>query len=128
MATLDQISGLLKKKPKDDLDLNDVAEQDIAELAAARLAVEVNDQEAGESRLADDVDEGVGRADDSGLVSIPILGRKTPDAHQRTLLFLLGASLLILVAAAVYILNQGEKVGLFITVIEVSELELLGKN
>jgi twitching motility protein PilJ len=111
MATLDQISGLLKKKPKDDLDLNDVAEQDIAELAAARLAVEVNDQEAGESRLADDVDEGVGRADDSGLVSIPMLGRKTSDAHQRTLLFLLGASLLILVAAAVYILNQGEKVG-----------------
>jgi twitching motility protein PilJ len=109
MATLDQISGLLKKKPKDDLDLNDVAEQDIAELAAARLAVEVNDQEAVESRLADV--GGAKLADASELVSIPLLGRKTSDAHQRTLLFLLGASLVLLVAAAVYILNQGEKVG-----------------
>jgi twitching motility protein PilJ len=109
MATLDQISGLLKKKPKDDLDLNDVAEQDIAELAAARLAVEANDQEAVESRLADvESDE---QAENSELVTVPLLGRKTSDAHQRTLLFLLGASLLVLVAAAVYILNQGEKVG-----------------
>jgi twitching motility protein PilJ len=109
MATLDQISGLLKKKPKDDLDLNDVAEQDIAELAAARLAVEANDQEAVESRLADVASDGL--PENSELVTVPLLGRKTSDAHQRTLLFLLGASLLVLVAAAVYILNQGEKVG-----------------
>jgi twitching motility protein PilJ len=89
--------------------LNDVAEQDIAELAAARLAVEANDQEAVESRLADvESDE---QAENSELVTVPLLGRKTSDAHQRTLLFLLGASLLVLVAAAVYILNQGEKVG-----------------
>ena len=106
MAALDRFSGLLKKKSADAVDLDDVATQDLAEVAAARLAPDPAGEDFVESRLAmDDLD----LESEAGTVAVPLLGRKTADQHQRTLLTVLGVSLLLLVGAAVYVLNQTNK-------------------
>ncbi|MDM7948661.1 methyl-accepting chemotaxis protein [Hydrogenophaga sp.] len=106
MAALDRFSGLLKKKSADAVDLDDVATQDLAEVAAARLAPDPAGEDFAESRLAaDDLEP----ESETGTVTVPLLGRKSADQHQRTLLTLLGVSLLLLVGAAVYVLNQTDK-------------------
>jgi twitching motility protein PilJ len=106
MAALDRFSGLLKKKSTDAVDLDDVATQDLAEVAAARLAPDPAGEDFAESRLAADDFE---PESETGTVTVPLLGRKSADQHQRTLLTVLGVSLLLLVGAAVYVLNQTDK-------------------
>jgi len=110
MATLDRFSGLLKKNKAEMADLDDVATQDLADLAAASLAPDpqaVGDEFA-ESRLSSGRVEF--RAGDAGMVTLPLLGTKTVDQHQRTLLGVLGLSLVLLLGTAVYVLNQTNKV------------------
>ncbi len=109
MATLDRFSGLLKKNKTEMADLDDVATQDLADLAAASLAPDpqaVGDDFA-ESRLSSGRVEF--RAGDAGRVTLPLLGTKTADQHQRTLLGVLGLSLVLLLGTAVYVLNQTNK-------------------
>ncbi len=106
MATLDRFSGLLKKKKTEPVDLDDLVTQDMTDLAAANFAPDP--QPAGESSAPNRMppDHATG---DAGSVALPLLGRKTVDQHQRTLLGVLGVSLLLLLGTAVYVLNQTNK-------------------
>jgi len=97
MAMLDRFKGLFKKKDgAEEPDLGQVSNQELAELAAARLAPDASDQEFAESRMQADDDR---LADDSGLVALPVLGRKPADQHRRLLTALLGLAVLVLAAS-----------------------------
>ena len=109
MATFDRFSGLLKKKDAEAADLDNVATQDLADLAAASLAPEP--QAVGES-FADSRQPGSADAPRAaGMVSLPLLGTKPTDQHQRSLLGLLGVSLVLLLGTAVFALNQTNNAG-----------------
>ena len=54
MAMLDRIQGLFKKDVADEADLTHASQQDMAELAAARLAPTPADAAFAESRMASD--------------------------------------------------------------------------
>ena len=88
MATLDRFSGLLKKKKTEPVDLDDLVTQDMADLAAANFAPDPQpvDESFAQNRMPSDRAAG-----DAGLVTLPLLGKKTVDQHQRTLLGVLGA-------------------------------------
>jgi len=103
MATLDRFSGLLKKKAEA-ADPDDVVTQNLADLAAANLASDPQAARdvAARSRVASD------RV--AGMVTLPLLGTKAVDQHQRTLLGALVVSLLLLLGSVVFVLNQTEKV------------------
>jgi twitching motility protein PilJ len=49
-------------------------------------------------------------AEETDLIELPVLGRKTVSQHQRTLMILLGATLAGLGALTFYTLNQADKV------------------
>src|SRR5690606_10081635 len=53
-------------------------------------------------------EDGAGQA---GFVSLPVLGRRRADQHQRTLAVLLAAGLVVLGAVTFFVLSQTEKVG-----------------
>ena len=106
MAMLDRFQGLFKKDRAEEPDLSQASNQDLAELAAARLAPEASDQEFAESRMVDpdsQLDEG------SDLVALPVLGRKPADQHRRVLTTLLGLSVLVLAGVIFFVLNQTSK-------------------
>jgi len=111
MATLDRFQGLFSKKNKeaDEPDLAGVTDQDIAELAAARLA-----QEAEVGALDDKLIVGDEDAEGDGVpyaqVKLPILGRRPAEEHQRSLAVLLAFALLVLGAITFFVLSQAEKV------------------
>ena len=106
MAMLDRFQGLFKKQGADEPDLSHVTDQEMAELAAARLAPDRSEDFA-ESRLAPDDDD---LASGAGLVSLPLLGRKTAEQHRRSLGTLLIFALVLLVAVIFFVLSQTEKV------------------
>ena len=106
MAMLDRFPGLLKKKAGDEPDLPGAVDQDVAAMAAASLAVESED--SAESRLADG-DENAPFV--GGVITLPVLGTRPAEKHQRTLAMLLAGALVVLGAATVYVLNQAEKTG-----------------
>ena len=103
MAMLDRIQGLFKKDVADEADLTHASQQDMAELAAARLAPTPADAAFAESRMASD--ESL-LADDAGLVQLPVLGRKPADQHRRTLALLLGVAVLVFAALIAYVFSQ----------------------
>ena len=86
MAMLDRLQGMFKKDSAGESDLSQVSSQEMAELAAERLAPEAGELAFAQSRM---VEEDSQLADTSGLVSIPLLGRKPADQHRRTLVLLL---------------------------------------
>ena len=104
MATLDRFSGLLKKKKAEATDLDDVVTQDLADMAAANLA---SDPQAAGDAFAQSRAESNRVA---GMVTLPLLGTKTVDQHQRTLLGALVVSMLLLLGTALFVLNQTDKV------------------
>ena len=106
MATLDRFSGLLKKKKAEMVDLDDVATQDMADLAVGSFAPDA--QAPGDVSAQNLQASASGRT--VGMVTLPLLGTKTADQHQRTLLSMLAVSLLLLLSTAVYVLNQTNKV------------------
>lgn len=103
MAMLDRFQGLFKKKAGDEPepDLGDSIDQDIADLAAARLAPDSAAGDLPESRLPDD-----DNPSDAGMVSLPLLGRRLAEQHQRTLATLLAFGLVVLGAVTFFVLNQ----------------------
>ena len=107
MAALDRFQGLFKRKPADEPDLSSVTDQDVAELAAARLAPS-EDPGFGAVDLGSD-DEQLLAA--GGLVSVPLLGRRPAEQHQRTLAVLLAFGLVVLGAITFFVLSQTEKIG-----------------
>ena len=106
MAMLDRFQGLFRKQGADEPDLSHVTDQEMAELAAARLAPDRSEDFA-ESRLAPDDDD---LSSGAGLVSLPLLGRKTAEQHRRSLGTLLIFALVLLVAVIFFVLSQTEKV------------------
>lgn len=109
MAIFDSIQALIKKKDprSDELDLSKSSEQDIAQLAAERLAPDSSEDGFAESQLMTTYEETLAKA---GLVEVPLLGRKPAAQHQRTLTLLLGAGILVLGGTTLYVLSQTDKV------------------
>lgn len=107
MAMLDRFPGLLKKKAGGAPDLPGAVDQDVAAMAAARLAGDSEDFV--ESRLAagDENAPFVG-----GVITLTLLGTKPAEQHQRTLAMMLAGALVLLGAATVFVLNQAEKTSL----------------
>jgi len=106
MAMLDRFQGLFKKKTNDDPDLSSVLDQDVAAIAAERLAPLSND-------LADNVllgEDGEPLGQDA-QITIPLLGRRPAEQHQRTLAVLLAFGLVVLGAVTFFMLSQTEKIG-----------------
>ncbi|WP_372657440.1 methyl-accepting chemotaxis protein [Hydrogenophaga sp.] len=111
MAMLDQFQGLFKKNASDEPDLSGVSDQQMAEIAAASLAPEPSEVSGdfAESRLADRGE--ASGAQGQGQVSLPLLGTKPAEQHQRTLAIFLAVGLAVLGGVTFYALNQTEKVG-----------------
>lgn len=109
MATLDRFQGLFSKKGKDadEPDLSKATDLDIAEIAAARLGPEDGSGDLGDNLLITDDDTESAK---DALVSLPVLGRKPAEQHQRTLAVLLALALLVLGGVTFFILSQTEKV------------------
>ncbi len=109
MAMLDRIQGMFRKNGADDPDLSDLAEQDVARIAAERLAESRNDADFAESRLSTDSPD---PADlELGVLSLPVLGRRSAEQHRRTLGTLLLFAVVLLTAVVFFVLNKTEKVG-----------------
>ena len=106
MAMLDRLQGMFKKDSAGESDLSQVSSQEMAELAAERLAPEAGELAFAQSRM---VEEDSQLADTSGLVSIPLLGRKPADQHRRTLVLLLGVAVLVFAGVIAYVFNQTSK-------------------
>ncbi|MBL0920350.1 MAG: type IV pili methyl-accepting chemotaxis transducer N-terminal domain-containing protein [Hydrogenophaga sp.] len=109
MATLDRFQGLFSKKGKDadEPDLSRATDQEIAEMAAARLAPDDNAGDLGDNLLIADDDADVGK---EAMVSLPLLGRRPAEQHLRSLAVLLAFALLVLGAITFFILSQTEKI------------------
>ncbi|WP_204735840.1 methyl-accepting chemotaxis protein [Hydrogenophaga laconesensis] len=105
MAMLDRFQGLFKKKAGDEPDLSNATDQEVAELAAARLAPTLSDGLTGEAMVDEE------SADLSGQVTLPLLGTKPAEQHQRTLASMLALGLVVLGGVTFYALSQTEKVG-----------------
>ncbi|WP_143435961.1 methyl-accepting chemotaxis protein [Hydrogenophaga sp. IBVHS1] len=108
MAMLDRFQGLFKKKAGDEPDLSHASDQEVAELAAARLAPDPAGDAFGGSPMLDDEDDAANQA---GLVSLPILGRRTAEQHQRSLAVLFTFALVVLGSVTLFALSQTDKVG-----------------
>ncbi|MDQ7744917.1 methyl-accepting chemotaxis protein [Hydrogenophaga pseudoflava] len=109
MAMLDRIQGMFRKNGADDPDLSDLAEQDVARIAAERLAESRTDADFAESRLSTD---GPDPAElELGVLSLPVLGRRSAEQHRRTLGTLLLFAVVLLTAVVFFVLNKTEKVG-----------------
>ena len=106
MAMLDRFQGLFKKNGADEPDLSQASNQELAELAAARLAPDAADAQFTESRMQGEDSQ---LADESGAVTVPLLGRKPAAQHRRLLTTLLGVSVLVLAGVIFYVLSQTNK-------------------
>ncbi|MBX3610717.1 MAG: type IV pili methyl-accepting chemotaxis transducer N-terminal domain-containing protein [Hydrogenophaga sp.] len=112
MATLDRFQGLFSKKSKnsEEPDLSKATDQEIAELAAARLAPDDGGGDLGDNLLiTDDESDGDEEGGKEAMVSLPLLGRRPAEQHQRSLAVLLAFALLVLGAITFFILSQAEK-------------------
>ena len=76
MAMLDRFQGLFKKKAGDEPDLSNATDQDVAELAAARLAPNASSDGFVGSPMVDDEDEddGPGYEVVNGVAVVPVVG------------------------------------------------------
>lgn len=109
MAMLDRIQGMFRKNGADDPDLSDLAEQDVARIAAERLAESRTDADFAESRLSSDAPDPSEL--ELGVLSLPVLGRRSAEQHRRTLGTLLLFAVVLLTAVVFFVLNKTEKVG-----------------
>ena len=105
MAMLDRFQGLFKKKAGDEPDLSNATDQEVAELAAARLAPELSSEGLIDSPVEED------HTDRTGHVTLPLLGSRPAEQHQRTLATLLAMGLVVLGGVTFFALSQTEKVG-----------------
>ncbi|MGM9425660.1 methyl-accepting chemotaxis protein [Hydrogenophaga sp. MI9] len=108
MAMLDRIQGMFRKKGAVDPDLSDLSAQDLAQAAAEGLAPSRTDAEFAESRMGPEP----GDAEiELGVVSLPLLGRRTAEQHRRILGSLLLVAVVLLAAVVFFVLNKTEKLG-----------------
>jgi twitching motility protein PilJ len=106
MAMLDRFQGLFKKKAGDEPDLSNATDQEVAELAAARLAPTLASEGLVGNPMVDE-----DSTDATGQVTLPLLGTKPAEQHQRILAILLALGLVVLGGVTLYALTQTEKVG-----------------
>ncbi|MFP8778676.1 methyl-accepting chemotaxis protein [Hydrogenophaga sp. RWCD_12] len=108
MAMLDRIQGMFRKKEAVDPDLSDLSAQDLAQAAADGLAPSRNDADFAESRMGPEP----GEAEiELGVVSLPVLGRRSAEQHRRILGSLLLVAVVLLAAVVFFVLNKTEKLG-----------------
>jgi twitching motility protein PilJ len=106
MAMLDRFQGLFNKKSETgEGDLSQLPGNDLARVAAERLAPPVGG--FAESRMGEPQDAEL----EIGVLSIPLLGRRTTESHRRTLVTLLVFALIVLGVLVFFVLNKTEKVG-----------------
>ncbi len=108
MAMLDRFQGLFKKKAGDEPDLFRATDEEVAAIAAARLAPDPEAPAFGASPMVDEDDDA---GNPAGLVSLPLLGRRTAEQHQRTLAILFTIALVVLGTVTLFALSQTDKVG-----------------
>ncbi|MGE0496880.1 MAG: methyl-accepting chemotaxis protein, partial [Ramlibacter sp.] len=119
MSVVDQLKKLFSKKPAEseaNLSLA-MPEGSMDPLATGALSATVSmasaddkPDESGQSRIADEQPFEPTPVDDTELVSVPILGRRTIVQHQRILFILLALALGVLGAVTVVALNQADRV------------------
>ena len=106
MAMLDRFQGLFNKKSEaGEGDLSQLPSTDLARVAAERLASPAGG--FAESRMEEPQDAQI----EIGVLSIPLLGRRSTEAHRRTLVTLLAVAVVVLGAVVFFVLNKTEKVG-----------------
>ena len=108
MAMLDRFQGLFKKNAGDEPDLYQATDQQVAELAAERLAPDPTVEAFAATPMVEDEDD---VANQAGLVSLPLLGRRTAEQHQRSLAVLFTFALVVLGSVTLFALSQTDKVG-----------------
>lgn len=112
MAVLDRIQGMFSKpQPHESVDLGQVADQELAQMAAASLAP-LREAQGGNSRLGLPVEFAASEmAGDDNLLSVPLLGRRTAVQHRSILAILLGLALIVLATSIFFTLRETEKTG-----------------
>ncbi|MBL8387593.1 MAG: type IV pili methyl-accepting chemotaxis transducer N-terminal domain-containing protein [Hydrogenophaga sp.] len=108
MAMLERIQGMFRKKDEIDPDLSNLSEQELARLAAERLAPPGGDGDFAESRMST---METSAELEAGVVSLPLLGRKTAEQHRRVLGTLLLVAVVLLAAVVFFVLNKTERLG-----------------
>ena len=106
MAMLERIQGMFRKRDEVDPDLSNLSEQELARLAAERLAPPGGD--FAESRMST---METSAELEAGVVSLPLLGRKTAEQHRRVLGTLLLVAVVLLAAVVFFVLNKTERLG-----------------
>ncbi len=113
MSVVDQFKNIFSKKthdvsvgPSGDLSLGMPASRD--PMHGERAAMGMGMGEAEDSVDGEDSLEPAG-LDRAEMVTLPLLGRRTASAHQRTLLTLLGVSLVVLASVAVFAVTQADR-------------------
>jgi twitching motility protein PilJ len=110
MAMLDRIQGMFRKKDAVDADLGDLSGQEIARIAAERLAPPTVDADFAESRLG--TPEPAAPTElEAGVVSVPLLGTRSAEQHRRVLGTLLLFAVVLLAAVVFFVLNNTERLG-----------------
>jgi twitching motility protein PilJ len=110
MAMLDRIQGMFRKQETVDPDLSDLSSQELGRMAAERLAPTKGDNgDFAESRMSTmeqpeaDIEQGV--------LSLPLLGRRSAEQHRRVLGTLLLFAVVLLAAVVFFVLNKTERLG-----------------
>ncbi len=111
MSMLNQLKTLLSRKPAE---LEADSQLSLATPDGSREAVGSETVTVAQQSMVMDGTEFASSASPEqvnagDLIALPGFGLRSVDQHQRTLGFMLGASLLILVGVAVYALNQSDK-------------------
>ena len=128
MSVIEKIQNLFKSKnkpPEDSMDMSSVgmpvdpfatgAMQSSVMNEPAVAADNKNDDFAVSRMVNAGPDAPTAPSDNQDLLKLPILGNRTIDQHQRTLLILLGLSVLVLALVAYRALNQADTVAQEIT-------------
>ena len=121
MSVVDHLKKLFSKKPAESeadlsLAMPDASVDPMATGAMeapgtmAMAPVEERIDDAPPSRMAGEDEMMVPQVDESELVSVPLLGRRTIVQHQRILFILLAFALVVLGAVTVFALNQADRV------------------
>ena len=110
MAMLDRIQGMFRKPESVDPDLSDLSEQELGKMAAERLAPPQGESgDFAESRMStmDLPDADV----EQGVLSLPLLGRRSAEQHRRVLGTMLLFAVVLLAAVVFFVLNKTERLG-----------------
>jgi twitching motility protein PilJ len=107
MSVVFNLKNLFGKKPSDEADPSVTQAYSLGTPDASTAAIEPgstqNESTIGEDSIVEEVNP-------AELISVPLMGRRTTQAHQRILFTLLTLSLAVLAGVAVYAVNQADKV------------------